>query len=103
MAPGPGYQGAVTAGESSAQGTVTWEGGGGFPLGWRSTWLGWTMKIINSWPTQTPEAVPGTQKVGCPKVWLQPRMACSPVVERCEGEERCSGQWEGPFSSLEQE
>ena len=25
------------------------------------------MKIINDWPTQTPEAVPGTQKVGAPK------------------------------------
>ena len=29
--------------------------------------LGWIMKIINGWPTQTPEAVPGTWKVGALK------------------------------------
>lgn len=30
-------------------------------------------------------------------------MACSPVAERGEGEERCSGQRVGPFGPLEQE
>ena len=35
--------------------------------GWRAAGLGWTTKIINGWPTQTPEAAPGTQKVGAPK------------------------------------
>ena len=33
--------------------------------------------------------------------WLQPRVACSPVAERGEGEERCFGQWLGPFGPLE--
>ena len=67
MAPCPGCPGAVKAGEHAAQGSATWGGGGSFPLGWRATGLGWTTKIINGWPTQTPEAVPGTQNVGAPK------------------------------------
>ena len=67
MAPGPGCQGAVSAGEHVAQGTATWEGSGGSSLGWRATGLGWITKNIHGWPTQTPEAVPGTQKVGAPK------------------------------------
>ena len=64
MAPCPGCTGAVMAGECEGQGTATWAGGDGFPRGWRATRLGWTMKIINGWPTQTPEALLGTQKVG---------------------------------------
>ena len=67
MAPGPGCQRSVTAGEHSAQGPATWGGGGGFPFGCRAPGVGWTMKIINCWPTQIPEAVLGTQKVGVPK------------------------------------
>ena len=67
MAPCPGSPGAVTAGEHAAQGDAPWGGGGGLPLGWRAAGLGWTTKIINGWPTQTPEAAPGTQKVGAPK------------------------------------
>ena len=67
MAPCPGSPGAVTAGEHAAQGAAPWGGGGGLPLGWRAAGLGWTTKIINGWPTQTPEAAPGTQKVGAPK------------------------------------
>ena len=66
LPPCPGCQGAEITGEHAAQGTATWGGGGGFPFGWRATGLGWTMKIINGWPSQTPEAVPGTQKVGAP-------------------------------------
>ena len=43
------------------------------------------------------------RKWGPQKEQLQPRVACSPVAERGEGEERCSGQQVGPFSPLEQE
>lgn len=67
MALDPGCHGAVTAREDAAQGTALSGGGAGFPLGLRATGLGWTLKIIKGWPTQTPEAVPGTQKVGPPK------------------------------------
>lgn len=67
MAPGPGCPGAVTAGQHAAQGAAPWRGDGGFPLGRRAPALGWTMRIINGWPTQTPEAVAGTQKVGAPE------------------------------------
>lgn len=66
MAPCPGCPRAVPAGELTAQGPATWAGGGGFPLGQRAPGLGWTMKIIKGWPTQTPGAVPGTQKAGAP-------------------------------------
>ena len=40
MASGPGCEGAVSAGEHAAEGTVNWGGGGGSSLGWRATGLG---------------------------------------------------------------
>ena len=67
MAPCPGCRGAKTAGKYAAQGTATSGRGGGFPHGRRAIGLGWTKKIINGWPTQTPEAVLGTQNVGATK------------------------------------
>lgn len=51
-------------------------------------------------PQRQPRA---PRKWGPPKEQLQPRVACSPVAERGEGEERCSGQRVGPFGPLEQE
>lgn len=104
MAPCPGCPRAVPAGELTAQGPATWAGGGGFPLGQRAPGLGWTMKIIKGWPTQTPGAVPGTQKAGAQTEQLgPPRVACSPVAGRGGGEERCSGPRVGSFGPLEQE
>ena len=92
MAPCPGCPGAVTAGERAAQGTATWAGGGGFPLGWRATGLGWTMKIINGWPTQTPEAVPGTQKAGAPHGAAAAAAAAEGGMLSCGGEGRRGGE-----------
>ena len=93
MAPCPGCPGAVTAGERAAQGTATWAGGGGFPLGWRATGLGWTMKIINGWPTQTPEAVPGTQKAGAPNgAAAAAAAAAEGGMLSCGGEGRRGGE-----------
>ena len=92
MAPCPGCPGAVTAGERAAQGTATWAGGGGFPLGWRATGLGWTMKIINGWPTQTPEAVPGTQKAGAPNGAAAAAAAAEGGMLSCGGEGRRGGE-----------
>lgn len=51
-------------------------------------------------PQRQPRA---PRKWGPQKEQLQPRVACSPVAERGEGEERCSGQRVGPFGPLEQE
>ena len=52
---------------------------------------------MSSWRPRAP------RKWGPQKEQLQPRVACSPVAERGEGEERCSGQRVGPFGPLEQE
>ena len=104
MAPCPGFRGAKMAGEHAAQGTATWARGGGFPHGGRATGLGWTMKIINGWPTETPEAVPCTQNVGAPKGAAS---AAKGGMLSCDGEGRRGGEmlWTagGPFGPLEQE
>ena len=62
------------------------------------------MKILNGWPTQTPEAVPSTQNVGAPKgAAAATKGGMLSFGREGQGEESCSGQRVWPFGPLEQE